>query len=174
MSWADLAGHHRCDVALDPLDRLSLGLTITARLCEEQAIAIDQDGRFDSALSSVEVRRLGQCCAAQRALGPAQPPQSVAGAAVCLASNPSAPFHCWGCPHALSRGAALGRRTTNLQSDLHCVSRNRTRPKYGRDYQRGLVKISPGYSTFRARSLRLQSGGKIVVGGIVDTGGGNE
>ncbi len=38
----------------------------------------------------------------------------------------------------------------------------------------GLVEIDPGYTTFRARTLRLQSDGKIVVGGIADAGSGNE
>ena len=38
----------------------------------------------------------------------------------------------------------------------------------------GLVEIDPGYTTFRARTLRLQSDGKIVVDGIADAGSGNE
>jgi uncharacterized delta-60 repeat protein len=36
----------------------------------------------------------------------------------------------------------------------------------------GLVEIDPGYSTFRAEVIRLQSDGKIVVGGTVDSGSG--
>jgi uncharacterized delta-60 repeat protein len=38
----------------------------------------------------------------------------------------------------------------------------------------GVAEIEPGYPTFRARAMALQSDGKIVVGGVVDSGGGDD
>jgi uncharacterized delta-60 repeat protein len=38
----------------------------------------------------------------------------------------------------------------------------------------GLSELRPGYSTFQAKAIQLQSDGKIVVGGVIDSGGGND